>query len=435
MPIISNTKELSLNLLREKALAIAEAGLSALDSSIVIRNSLKLENNNIYVGDKIFPILASSKLIVIGVGKCAINAVSEVEKILGDHITSGIVLDVHENTTCKFKKIKCITGSHPTPTEKNVVATKEIVAMLSDLTPSDLVLFIISGGGSALLCLPEEGSVYLDESLIVSELFRVGASIKELNTLRKHISLARGGYLAKYAYPAHVVSLIFSDVPGNDINFISSGPTVKDMTTIVDAEAVLSKYQILKKCNILHCGLIETPKDEKYFSNVYNYLVLSNEHALKAMSLKAKSLGLRPSIQDTKMVGEAKVVGERIAKEISQADEGRVLLYGGETTVVIHGHGRGGRNQELALGALKNIQTDTLVLSLASDGKDNGPYAGAIMDREILENSNSKGLDSQIFFAENNVSEFFEQSGGLLKTGDTGSNVSDLIIAIKDIQT
>ena len=433
MQIILNTKELSSSPLREKALAIAEAGLTALDTATVIKNSLKFENNNIYVSDKIFPILESSKLIVIGVGKCAISAASEVEKILGDRITSGIVLDVHENTTCKFKKIKCVTGSHPTPTPKNVEATKEIVAMLSGLTHDDLVLFIISGGGSTLLCLPEEGSVCLDESLIVSELFRAGASIKELNTLRKHISLARGGYLAKYAYPAHVAALIFSDVPGNDIDFISSGPTVKDTTTAGDAEAVLSKYQILKKCNMLHCGLIETPKDDKYFSNVYNYIILSNEHALQAMSLKAKSLGLRPVIQDTKLEGEAKIVGENIAKKIGDANTGQVFLYGGETTVVVRGQGRGGRNQELALGALKNIQTDTLVLSLASDGKDNGPYAGAIMDQEVLSNSNAQGLDPQTFLAENNASEFFEKSGGLLKTGDTGSNVSDLIIAIKNL--
>lgn len=430
---ISNTKELGSNILRQKALAIAEAGLIALDSAKIVRGSLRLEGDNILAGGKVFELKPDSKVVVIGVGKCAIDAVQEVEKILGERITRGVVSDMSGNKTCSFKKIECVAGSHPLPTEANVAAAKKVVGALSNLSPNDFVLFIISGGGSTFLCLPKEGGSAAGEAAIVTELFRAGAPIQDINTIRKHLSLARGGYLARYAYPARVASLIFSDVPGNDIGFIASGPTVKDMTTIADAELILAKYRILQKCNIENCGLIETPKDDKYFADAHNVIVASNIHALKAMEDESKKQGFVPSIRNAEICGEARVAGAGIAQDIAHAPAGSAYLYGGETTVTVRGGGRGGRNQEVALSALRNISPDSLILSLASDGKDNGPYAGAIADEETLQRARAGHFEPKKYLTENNASEFFEKTGSLLKTGSTGVNVSDLIIAVKDI--
>jgi glycerate 2-kinase len=427
--IISNINELGTTTLRKVALSVAERGLSALDSRRTVQRNLKLKKNIISVGGKDFPISLTSKIFVIGVGKCAIEAGFEMENILGDRLTGGIILDVHENNLCKFKKIECFSGTHPMPTSKNIQVTKKIVELLSPLSEEDLVLLIISGGGSTLLCLPEENFTCVEESDIVQQLFKAGATIEELNTVRKHLSFARGGYLAKYAYPARVASIIFSDVPGNNISIIASGPTVKDVSTIENARSVLKKYNIFLD---FEKGLIETPKEDKYFGNVYNFIALSNENALKEMAKACKELGFNANIKTTELVGEARIVGKKIITEIKEAVPGTVYLYGGETIVKVNGRGRGGRNQELALATLNAVDANTLILTLASDGKDNGPYAGAIIDIGVKENALKQNLKPHIFLDENNSSEFFEKTNNLLKTGNTGSNVSDLIIAIKN---
>src|SRR3989344_8388209 len=336
---IKNFKELNINPERNLALKIIELGLQSIDSYKVIEKCLKLKDHTIFVFGKPFIISSKGKLVVVAVGKCAIDATKAVEKILGNVITRGITLDVRPNET--FKYIKYMAGSHPMPSLANVIATKEIIETLDKLSPEDTVLFIISGGGSTLLCLPQSGADCAIEKRLDEELFRAGASIQEINTIRKHMSLARGGNLAKYAYPAQVISLIFSDVPGNDIGFIASGPTVKDTTTIADANAILSKYNILQKCNIDNCGLIETPKEEKYFSRVYNTIVVSNEHMLKEMANFAEKTGFSPKICSTSMTGEARDAGKRIAREISESPSKSVFLYGGETTVTIRGKGHG----------------------------------------------------------------------------------------------
>jgi len=432
---ILNERELNTSPLRNKALAIAEAGLSAIDPARVIMNSVTFQNNTVQICGKTFPLEKNSKIIVIGIGKCAINAAYEVEKILGNHITSGIVLDVRDNKICKFKNIECIVGSHPLPTDQNITATKKIINILSGLSEEDLVIYVISGGGSTLLCQPVSGGSCSHESQILTRLFEASAPIQEINIVRKHLSLARGGYLAQYAYPAHVVSLLFSDVPGNDPGSIASGPTIMDPTTIEDAKAVLKNYKIPSTVELEHHGMVETPKDDKYFKNVFNCIVTSNQHALDLMAKEAKKLGLSPSIQSTEIVGEARVIGKKIALEIATAPAGSAYLYGGETTVAIIGHGRGGRNQEVSLGSIGNISPDTLVLSLASDGKDDGPHAGAIADQVIQTEAKKLKLNPEEYLENNNSSAFFEKAGGLLETGDTGSNVSDLIIAIKNINS
>jgi len=426
---IKNFDELAASDSRRAALMIAEAGLRAIDTGSVLRASVKLNGDELFVKNEKFLLESGKRIFVVAVGKCAIEAAAALEDILGDRLSDGVAVDTKTSQT--LKKIKAFQGTHPLPTEANVKAAKAVVQALSGLRNDDLVIFAISGGGSTLLCLPEDGE-YKDEAKIVGALIRSGATIQEINTVRKHLSLARGGYLAKYAYPAEAISLIFSDVPGNNLEFVSSGPTLKDHTTIKEAEVILAKYDVLKSCGIEKCDLVETPKEEKYFVRVKNILAVSNEDALAAMEAKAKELGFAAKICTACLNGEAREVGLALTKDLHKAGPKTAFLYGGETTVTVRGHGKGGRNLELALSALREIQDDELIMTIASDGADNGPFAGAICDRITKKAIGDKNLDYKAALDENNAYPFFEKIGNYILTGGTGSNVSDLVIALKE---
>jgi glycerate-2-kinase len=326
--------------------------------------------------------------------------------------------------------MRAFQGDHPLPTERNTRATKAIIELLNTATEKDLVLFLVSGGGSTLLC-QSESLTCEQEAVVLQCLFNAGAAIQDINTLRKHLSLARGGYLAKYAYPAQVLSLVFSDVPGNDLSFVASGPTVKDETAKADAERILEHYQVRELRGFSAIELLETPKEERYFKNVENILFLSNDTALHAMEEKAKELGLKAVIQTTTLVGEAKQVGESIAKALHQQSS-CALLYGGETTVAVENSGKGGRSLELCLSALRFLEHGELIFAFASDGLDNTEAAGVLCDILTKEKVREKGLDLMEYLEGNRSFEFFEKTGDLVFTGLTGSNVSDLIIAIKE---
>lgn len=426
---IKNFSEISLNEIRKKALSVAEAGLEAIDTQKIIAGAVSINRERLTVAETSYPLYSIERLFVIAVGKCSLDAAAELENILGEKIFSGIALDIREGN---LRKIKLLRGSHPLPSSENAAATKEIISLISDLNKNDFVLFVISGGGSTLLYLPEDNG-QKEETKIVKALIKTGAAIQEINTIRKHLSLARGGYLAKYAYPAKVVSLIFSDVPTNNISFIASGPTVKDETTITDAEKVITKYDILRTCEIKNCGLIETPKDDRYFENVKNILIASNATALEAMKEKAVALGFRAIVCTDCLAGEAKEAGDGIIKRLSGEPSRTVLLFGGETTVTVKGGGRGGRNQELALAALRSVKQGQLLLTVASDGSDNNTdFAGAICDILAKETADGFKLDIERYLSENNSYEFWSKIGSFIVTGITGSNVSDLIIAINE---
>lgn len=427
---ILNKEKLSESQLRKDAMTILEAGLAAIDTRQVIKNTISLESDALCIKDTMCSLASTKRVIFIGVGKCASEAAVAFEELLGDRLVGGVVLDVAISNTCKTQKIECFTGTHPLPTDQNVFVTKKIVEKLKGLSEDDLVLIFVSGGGSTLLCLPEEGATCVDESLILQALFKKGATIQEINTIRKHISLARGGHLARYAYPAQVISLIVSDVPGNDISFVASGPTVKDETTVVDASAILEKYGLSQFMGPAF-QLIETPKDDMYFKKVWNILFISNEHALRAMTSEALTLGYDAEIRDSKVAGEARVVGDKILSELRATQGKKALLYGGETTVTISGHGKGGRNQELSLSLLSKIQQDELVISLASDGRDNSDAAGGICDMVTHEHAKQHDIDPATYLADNDSFTFFQKTGDDIQTGHTGSNVSDLILALK----
>ena len=293
----------------------------------------------------------------------------------------------------------------------------------------DLVLAIISGGGSTLLCQPETHTP-AEEAGLVKHLFNKGATIEELNIVRKHLSRARGGHLASAVYPATLVTLIFSDVPGDDLQTIASGPTVFDATTREDAIRVLEKYKS-PECTFHPDHLFETPKDRNVFHAVRNELVLTNKIALEAMADCARDLGYTPEVVDTHLQGEARVVVRSIVERLHGEKPRTVLLYGGETTVIISGPGKGGRNEECSAAALPLLHDDELFTSLASDGRDNTEYAGAIADQHTREQASLRGLDPNDFVYTNDTFSFFHTLQQGIETGYTGANVADLVLAIK----
>lgn len=424
---IRNFEELARNDLRRDALSIAEAGYAAIDTSTALERNLRIEKDALHIKDHIYQI-AGRKIFFVGIGKCSVAAAVTIEKILEDNLTSGIVFDVSNVNDISFKKIKTYIGTHPLPSETNEIATGKIIEFLSDCGENDLVIMLISGGGSTLLCLPENPMTCIDESNLFSKLTANGASIQDINTVRKHISRARGGGLAVAAYPAEVISLIISDVPKNDIEIVASGPTVLDNSTVADAKAILELYNIAPLTNIKY---LETQKEQKYFERVSNIIFLTNQDALKAMREEAERRGYVPVIADDHFDGEASDMGRSITKTLRDTAPKTALLYAGESTVSIKKHpGTGGRNQEIALAALQNIDGN-LILPFSSDGHDNTDHAGAICDEITREHARDLDLSIEGYLESHNTYDFFSASGDALITGYTGSNVSDLIVAIK----
>ena len=430
MPKIQNRENLASPAgeypLRDHALTILESGLEAIDTEKVLRKKLTYKQGTLCIDGQDFICHTADRIFFVGIGKCANAGAEVIEEILGDDLTEGIVVDTK---TGVFKNMRSFAGTHPLPTERNIEASKAVVSMLEKATEKDLVIVFISGGGSALLCLPHQMNC---EELadITKKLMEKGADIHEVNTVRKHLSKIQGGQLAKIAYPATIISLIFSDVPGDDISVIASGPTVPDVTTTEDAERILAKYEIRNICLKPNCEIIETPKENGYFEKVSNLLILSNRDALKAMKETSEKLGYDTEIVTNILTGEAKDIGEQIANEKVGAKTCK--LYGGETTVNLPEgvFGEGGRNQEFSLSALLHINDDELVVSCASDGRDNTDALGGIADKTTKEKAKANGLDPGNFLTSHTSYDFFKKTESQIITGETGSNVSDLIIKL-----
>lgn len=383
MSIISNKQELleSNTELRGQALEILEAGLEAIDTEKILRR--KIENGilgNLENYERIF---------FVGIGKCALDGAKVIEDILGDYLTDGIALDVKSGN---LNKIKSLVGTHPYPSEQNIEATKQILKMVENLTEKDLVICLISGGGSALFELPM--SRFNLDTIIkkTKEMTARGADIYELNEFRKSISQVKGGKFAKLCSPAKVISLIFSDVLGNDLSVIASGPT--------------------------------------FGSGVLNVLIASNHDALTAMKIKSEELGFDTNIETEILSGNASEVGKELA--LRKVEPKTCILFGGETTVKISkNNGIGGRNQELALSALRFIPEDAILVSASSDGWDNTDHAGAIADVELLQKAKSLGINLEEYLEKNDSYNFYKKVGdGAIYTEKLGSNVSDLCILI-----
>lgn len=429
--MIQNYDEIATTPLRKDALAILEAGYVAIDTTAVMRRTLHRKDDMLIVGGKEYDLSSFQHVYVVAFGKCAADAAHVVEDVLGDTITDGVVIDVRSGVALSY--LQYHEGTHPLPSEANVKAAQNIESMLSRATERDFVIVVISGGGSSLLCLPHDMTCST-LSDITHTLMRGGATINEINTVRKHTSRVQGGQLAAMAFPATVVSCVFSDVPGNDLSVIASGPTILDQTTKEEAARILAKYDVLTACTLPQCELVETPKDPKLFQHVYHVLAVTNSSMLSAMAKEARALGYTAQIVGTGVQGEARDVGVRIARS---AVVGKTcLLYGGETTVTVgNAKGKGGRNQEVALGALVHMigsldAAGKLVLGAASDGWDNTPVAGAIVDSSAVWTALCSGLDPQAYLDAHDTHSFFKEIDTHIITGRTGANVADVYMSL-----
>ena len=426
IPVIKNLDVLGTTPLRRDALAILEAGYEAVLTERVIHDEVEIKDGDICLKDRNICLSDYERIFFVGIGKCAVDASRVFEEFLGDRITDGIVLDVKKG---EFKRLRSFVGTHPFPSEENVGYTKEIVDMLTRVTDRDLVLVVVSGGGSSLLCLPHD----LDcktLTKITAALWSRGANIHEVNTVRKHLSDIQGGQLAKLAYPATVVSFIFSDVPGDDPGDVASGPTVRDTSTSDDAMHIIEQYEVLEQCGLPRLDLAETPKEQKYFDRVLNLLLVTNKRALQAMEKKATLLGYHAEVKQSGLQGIATARGREIA--LTPMPPRACFLYGGETTVEVRGKGKGGRNQELALAGALVISDGRVLVAAASDGWDNTDVAGVVSDGGDRNRAKEQGVDPEQYLKENDSYHFWQKIGGAIMTGRTGVNVADFYFIISE---
>jgi hydroxypyruvate reductase len=372
-----------------------------------------------------------------------------VEEILGDWITKGLIATKYGHLL-PLKKTEIIEAGHPIPDQNGFEGAKKIKNLLKKSGPKDLVIFLLSGGGSALLPFPADGIGLKEKQEVTQLLLDCGADIKEINTIRKHISQMKGGWLAKWAYPSTVIGFILSDVVGDQLDVIGSGPTVPDPSTFEEVWETIKKYDLLNEISpsiqkYLQLGKEgkkeETPKPGGVvFEKVYNSLIGSNILALRAAEKEANFLGLNTLILSSSIVGEtreAALFHSAIAKEVVSSGNPiprpACILSGGETTVTIKGTGLGGRNQEFALaGAIEISGIEKVVLlSGGTDGTD-GPTdaTGAVADHTTIDRANSMGMDPKVYLKDNNAYPFFKNLGDLLITGPTHTNVMDVRILL-----
>jgi glycerate-2-kinase len=422
--LIKNFDKLATSRERKVVLELVEQGLQSIRPEKVISNSIFLSGTQLSIKEQIFDLKQYRRVFLIGFGKGSGGIAKMLERMLGAYLTDGYVID---NVKEQFRKLDFTLGTHPLPSEINISFTKTVLNAFSSLTEKDLILVVICGGGSAMFEAPYKVD-FETLTKIFDALLKSGATISEMNTVRKHLSRVKGGGLAKHLYPAKVVSLLFSDVPGSNLSVIASGPTVKEVTTIEDALRIIKQYKITDTVSCTKDMFTILPSEEKYFKNVSNILIVSNMTAITAMREKANKLGFKTHIYSDRAQGDAKMIGEKLIKV---AKKGEILLVGGETTVKVTGSGKGGRNQTLVLAALPYLEKGTIIASFDSDGLDFYHFAGAIGDEKTVKKAKKKKLDISKFLSDDNSYAFFEKTGDGIFTDKLDSNVSDLMIVFK----
>ena len=436
--------------LRHAAAEIQRAALLAADPAEAVRRHMRRVADWLLVGDARYHLPEIERVFVVAIGKAAVAMTDAITDFFEDKIAGGVI--VAKSPGPRPASCDLLLGGHPVPNENSMLAGRRIAALLSDVKESDLVVCLISGGGSALATLPVEGVSLANLQALTDALLRSGATINELNTVRKHLDRVKGGGIARMAGAkrARVLALILSDVVGDPLDVIASGPTSPDTTTFADAWSVLERHNLVETtppaiCDYLRAGLHEevadTPKPgDGLFERVQNVIVGSNRQAAQAAVTRAEQLGFNALLLSTFVEGEARQVARvaaALAKEIVRYDQPvkkpACLVWGGETTVTVHGHGKGGRSQELALAAAIALDgwDGVLVEALGTDGTD-GPTdaAGAIVTGETVSRARAMGLDAQAHLADNDAYHFFASLGDWVITGPTGTNVNDLLFIL-----
>ena len=448
----------------ETVTRVLAAAINAVEPAAAVRRYLQREGDALHIGKQAYNLADYERVFVVGAGKAGAPMAQAAAEILGERLTDGVVIvkEGHTGMTNDERRttndeeavsivrrpssIVLLEAGHPVPDQRGVDGTQRIADLLSDTTERDFVLALISGGGSALLTLPVPAVSLQDMQQLTTALLRCGATINEINTLRKHLDQVKGGGLARMAAPARLATLMLSDVVGNPLDVIASGPTVPDTSTFADAWGILEHYKIVEQVPEpirahLRAGMAgdvdDTPKPgNPLLANVQNVLVGSNALAAQAALEAARTAGMQTLLLTTYLQGEAREAGRALAaigREV--ADSGQPLnrpcciVAGGETTVTLRGDGKGGRNQEMALAAVTDMAglENIIFVALATDGGD-GPTdaAGAVVTGATLERAHARGLEPAAHLARNDAYHFFAALDDLLRPGPTNTNVNDL---------
>ncbi|MDQ7859956.1 MAG: DUF4147 domain-containing protein [Armatimonadota bacterium] len=435
--------------LRRHAMQILSAAVDAADPAAAIDRALRRDGHRLRAGGQSVALAPCGRVFVIGAGKASARMAAAVEALLGDLIAGGIVVTKYGHGV-PLSRIAMVEAGHPLPDAAGLAGARRAAEVAASAGPDDLVLVLLSGGGSALLPLPVEGVTLEEKGEATDLLLRAGATITELNAVRKHLSRVKGGGLARLAAPAAVVALVLSDVLHNPLDVIASGPTVPDPTTFGDALAAVDRYGLRDRLpGAVRAHLergaagraAETPKPgDPVFARTSAVVIGDITVAMAAAVERAQALGYAMRLEATDVEGEARVVGQRfgaLLRDLRIGGGGGALpacvLMGGETTVTVRGAGRGGRNQEFALAAAGPLDglPQVLVAAFGTDGTD-GPTdaAGAVADGTTLERARARGLDAAAALAANDAYPFFAALGDLIVTGPTGTNVNDLWVGL-----
>ncbi|MDZ7289501.1 MAG: glycerate kinase [candidate division KSB1 bacterium] len=444
--------------LRNDAISIFKAGVRAVEPAAAVHRHVHREGNLLLVAGRKYDLSNFNNIFVVGAGKAACPMAAALEKIFPDRLINGQI-NVKYGHRWPLNKIQVQEAGHPVPDAAGMEGTRKILDLLTTAQKDDLVICVLSGGGSALMPMPGAGISLEDKQATTRLLLACGAKINEINTVRKHLSQVKGGQLARAAYPATLITLILSDVIGDSLEVIASGPTVPDSSTFKDVQALLDKYGVhsaqmpfrwingsplslpASVKRHIEKGLAkevpETPKmGDPIFAKTQNLIVANNRQAIEAANTEAQRLGYHTLILSTMIEGETREVARvhaAMAKEIRISGHPvpppACVISGGETTVTLRGNGLGGRNQEFVLAAVIDIAglEKTVILSAGTDGSD-GPTdaAGAIGDGDTVGRAATLGMNPEAFLANNDSHRFFEKLGDLLITGPTNTNVMDL---------
>jgi len=436
--VIRNRDRLSGSAAHDVALDCVAGGIEAARPERVVHDRVRVDGDTLYVGDAAYDLAAHDEVLVLGGGKAASQVAAALEKILGDRLAGGVVVT---DTPVETDRVEVHTGEHPVPAAANVTATRELLARADAADDRTLVLAAITGGGSALLAAP---AVELDDLVATTEaLLESGATIHEVNAVRKHLSRVKGGRLARRGAPATVVTLLFSDVVGNDPDVIASGPTVPDPSTFGDALDVLDRHDVGVPGAVrehLEAGasgdIEETPKPgDPGVAAADTHILADGSTAVSAARAVAVDRGYRTVVLSSRMRGEAReaalahvAVAEECSATGNPVEPPAVVLSGGETTVTVRGEGTGGPNLEFALRAAVELDGgDTVLAAVDTDGRDGSTgAAGALVDADTVDDP-AMALDA---LADNDAYPYLAEREALIETGATGTNVNDLRVLV-----
>ena len=424
---------------------VLEAALDAADPYTLVKKSLKLLEDGLLIGEKEYPIAKFSRIILLGLGKASPQMMRAGMEILASRVHKSVCVCKHFPYDLEgLETVEIIEAGHPVPNERSIVAARSLQKTVEGLGQYDLVILLLSGGGSALACLPAPGISLSDIQVVTKMLLKNGATINEMNIVRKHLDLIKGGGLLRMVSPARMAVLVLSDVMGSPLDTIASGPAIADPSTYAEAFEILQMYsgggkvaegvtRYLKDGVESECAETETGRASERIA--YHKVIGSSDVSVNAAVKKAKELGFTAEVITYSLTGEAQLAGGILLDALGQSSLKNpfILVAGGETTVQVRGKGLGGRNLEVALGAVKRISNlDRIALvSLATDGED-GPTdaAGALVTPETYLQAGADEKYLQHCLDENDSYRYFEKAAGLIKTGPTGTNVNDITIVI-----